>query len=72
MSLAVGIDAGEDLQTFFLRGDKTVLLVFLVGMCPDEFVTRRADGLGQIVFQFFLFGPAVLIGRQAQIAAGHQ
>jgi hypothetical protein len=41
-------------------------------MRADEFVARAVDGLMQHLFHFRLSRPAALIGRQTQVAIGHQ
>ena len=70
MSFAVGIDAGEDAHAFFLRADEAVLLVLLVRM--REPIRSRPRPRLSNVFHFLLVRPAVLIGREPQIAAGDE
>ena len=68
----VGIDAGEDLHAFLLRADEAVLFVGLERMGADQLVAGVGDGPRELLFHLRLRGPAVVIGRQPQVAAGHQ
>ena len=68
----LGIDLPEDLHPFLLRADEAVLLVRLVGMRPHQFVAGLGHGARQLGLHLLLGRPALLIGRQPQVAAGDQ
>ena len=70
--LGVGIDAGEDAHPFLLRSDEAVFFVLLVGMGTNQLVSRVRDAPPQCLFHLVLGGPAVLVGRKSQVAAGDQ
>lgn len=49
-----------------------MFLIVLVWMCAYEVVAFGGDGLAQGNLHFGLFGPALLIGGKAEVAAGDE
>ncbi len=49
-----------------------MFFLFVVSMGADKFYALLSEGRGQLLFHLFLRGPALLVGRQAQITAGNE
>ena len=68
----VGMNMFEDSHALFLRADKAVSLIWLVGMpaadSPSLALNRGSDGF----FHGLLCGPTHLIGGQAQVPIGDE
>ena len=68
----VRIDCGEDRHAFFLRADEAVLLLWLVGVGADEFVTESSQGGGERLLHRVLGGPANLVSGLSEVAVGDE
>ena len=68
----LGIEAGKDVHSLALRGEKAVLLLLAIMVGADDRITLGLDGAGQGFFHLFLGRPAFLIGGEPQIAAGDE
>ena len=68
----IGINALEDIHAFALRINKTVSGVLVILVRADDVIAFRLERGGEGGFHLFLRGPADLIGREAQIAAGDE
>src|SRR5919106_2288892 len=64
----VGIDLFEDLAAVFLAIDEAVAFLRIVGMRADDSVALVSYGGHKRGLHLLLFGPARLIGGQAQVA----
>jgi hypothetical protein len=68
----VGVDGGEDIHTHALVEDKAVLEVVAVGMGAADLEALGGEGLDDGALGLGLGGPADLVGRLTQIAAGDE
>ncbi len=62
----------ENLHPFLLGSDKAMPFGSFHRMSTSEAKSAVRHGFSQRVFHLLLCGPTVLIGRQSQIAIGHQ
>ena len=68
----VRVEFAEDLHAHLLRINEAVLLLLVEGMRAHDRPAFGLEGLGEDGFHLRLLGPAFLVGREAQIAAGDQ
>ena len=66
------IDALEKLNSLALRGNEAVSDLLVVRMSAFELEAGRGDGGCELLFHFTLRGPALLVGRQARVAASDE
>ena len=67
-----GVDGGEDIHSHALVEDEAVLEVFAVGMGAADLESLGGEGLDDCALCLGLGGPADLVGRLTQIAAGDE
>ena len=68
----VRVELAEHRDAHLLGVKEAVLLLFVERMCTHDGPAFGLQGLGENGFHFRLLGPAFLVGRKPQIAAGHQ
>ena len=70
--LRLGMNLHEDVHALPLRRNETVLHLVVVSVSADQLVALLREGRGELFFHVALRGPALLVGRLAQIAAGDE
>ena len=67
----VRVEVAEHLDAHLLRVNEAVLLLFVERMRAHDGPALGFQGPGQAGFHLRLLGPALQVGRKAQVAAGH-
>lgn len=68
----VGIEAAEDFHAVFLGINETMAPGGVIGMGAYNRPALGGERAGESGLHFSLLGPAFLIGRQAEVAVGHE
>ena len=68
----IRVELAEHLHAHLLRINEAVLLLLVERMRAHDRPALGFQGLGEDGFHLRLLGPAFLVGREAQVAAGNQ
>ena len=68
----VGRNLAEDGHAFALAGDEAVAGAGLLVVGADDLVAGLGDGSAERLLHFLLGRPALLVGREPQVAAGDE